>query len=160
MKSQFLQLPHDILKATHWLSLETGETISLSAQDKILWCWMKDRFEFFQSRGQSWFDNQQAIADATGCDRSTVRRFIDALVKHGYITIIKRIIRGCASSNSYQIVTDLQLIARPAKVLAMVPEVPVLPVDAQLGNEEDEDIFGSVVAHFEPPVMAQHAPSA
>lgn len=154
MTEAFLQIPHALLRASHWQSLTTAELIPLSSQDRILWCWMQDRHAFFTGNGRPWFDNQQAIADDTGCSRSTVRRFIADLVKHGYIRITKRKLRGCAESNSYEILAQLQLHSVPTtKVTPPVADVVEVVEVVVLATEED-DVFSDVVL-YDPPTCVK-----
>lgn len=85
MTESFCKLPRPLMAATQWVSLTTGEHLALSGQDKILWVWMKDRYDFFIAQRKDWFDNQDEIAKFTGCSVSTVKRFIGLLSKHGYM---------------------------------------------------------------------------
>lgn len=115
MTDTFCKIPHTIMAATHWVSLATGQHLTLSGCHKILWVWMKDRYDFFTSSGKDWFDNQDDIAEHTGCSVSTVKRFIQDLTKHGYLIKAQRKLHGCAVSNSYTIVQAL-VLATPKKV--------------------------------------------
>lgn len=109
MTEKFCKLTHEIMKATHWTSRTTGEQFKLTGDQKIMWVWMESRFHFFQSMGKHWFDNQDDIAIATGCDPSTVKRFITKLAKHGYIEIERQKGRGFIRSNKYEILAPLQV---------------------------------------------------
>lgn len=109
MTETFCKLTHEIMKATHWTSRTTGEQFKLTGDQKIMWVWMESRYRFFQSIGKDWFDNQEDIAAATGCDPSTVKRFIAKLTKHGYIEVQQQKGRGFIRSNNYKILAPLQV---------------------------------------------------
>ena len=125
MTESFCKMPRPLMAATQWVSLTTGEYLALSGQDKILWVWMKDRYDFFTRQHKDWFDNQDEIANYTGCSISTVKRFISNLLNHGYVKKAQRRVHGCAHSNSYTIVQDLVLapvIDATPKALPLVQE--------------------------------------
>jgi len=109
MTETFCKLTHEIMKATHWTSRTTGEQFKLTGDQKIMWVWMESRYRFFHSIGKDWFDNQEEIALATGCDPSTVKRFIAKLSQHGYIEVQRQKGRGFISSNNYKILAPLQV---------------------------------------------------
>lgn len=121
MTETFCKLTHEIMKATHWTSRTTGEQFKLTGDQKIMWVWMESRYRFFQSIGKDWFDNQEDIAAATGCDPSTVKRFITKLTQHGYIEVQRQKGRGFICSNNYKIIAPLQACA--GKVSASSPRV-------------------------------------
>lgn len=114
MTETFCKLTHEIMKATHWTSRTTGEQFKLTGDQKIMWIWMEMRYRFFLSKGKNWFDNQEDIAEATGCDTSTVRRFITKLTQHGYIEVQRQKGRGFIRSNNYKILAPLQVCAGKA----------------------------------------------
>lgn len=60
------------------------------------------------------------------CDPSSVKRFITKMTKHGYLLIEKRIIYGCAFSNSMTITHDL-ILAPVAPHKAIPKPVSVVP---------------------------------
>ncbi|NVZ95107.1 hypothetical protein HX819_27720 [Pseudomonas sp. D6002] len=109
MTEKFCKLTHEIMKATHWTSRTTGEQFKLTGDQKIMWVWMESRFHFFQFMGKHWFDNQDDIAVSTGCDPSTVKRFIAKLAQHGYIEVERQKGRGFIRSNKYEILAPLQV---------------------------------------------------
>ncbi|MGY1918891.1 DUF6945 domain-containing protein [Pseudomonas tolaasii] len=111
MTEQFCKLTHDMMRATHWTSRTTGEQFKLSGDQKVMWAWMEKRYEFFRSIGKDWFDNQDDIAMSTGCDPSTVKRFISKLTQHGYIEVERQKGRGFIRSNKYKILASLQVHA-------------------------------------------------
>lgn len=113
----FIKFPKTLLAATHWLSLTTGEDVQFTPSNKILWLHIKDRFDFFTSLGNEWFDNQEAIAAATGSNISTVKRFLADLTKHGYLKTSKKKVWGALSPTTTQSPkTLLELFARRARL--------------------------------------------
>jgi hypothetical protein len=112
MTEAFIKFPKALMAAMHYISLTTGEEVQFTPSNKILWLHIKDRFDFFTSLGNEWFDNQEAIATATGSNISTVKRFLADLTKHGYLKTSKKKVWGCAFSNNYTIAQDLVGIVR------------------------------------------------
>ncbi|MCH5488322.1 hypothetical protein [Pseudomonas syringae] len=79
--------PAPLLQAHHFLSLTTRQPVALSAQDKLLWVFVKDRHDYFTGEGKLWFDNQTVIASACGCSLTAAKAFISKLPQHGYLTV-------------------------------------------------------------------------
>jgi hypothetical protein len=130
MTETFCKLSHEIMRATHWVSKTTGQHLKLTGTQKIVWVHMTNRYEFFRSLGNEWFDDQEEIARDTGCDVSTVKGFIKLLVKHGYMVVGRKKLRGYVHSNSYKIIAPLQLRSKHASASA-----PVLSSgDVQVSN--------------------------
>ena len=153
MTDTFCKIPHTLMAATHWVSLTTGENLTLSGQDKLLWGWMKDRYDFFTSNSKDWFDNQDDIASRTGCSPSTVKRFIQRLTMHGYLKTSARRIHGFVSSNSYTIVQDL-VLAKPMEATPVEKEAPsALP----LVPEEQTPDYAPII--FQPAVTLVQVPA-
>jgi hypothetical protein len=133
-KDTFCQLPHKMMRATHWVSPITGELIKLEPSHKIIWLWMEPRFKYFNGTGKQYFDNQDEIAEATGTSISTVKRFVSLLQKHGCVEVGKKRLVGFIESNSYVIVRSLILHCdkdgkRVAQQVDMVSPPAVTVVD-------------------------------
>lgn len=109
MTETYCQLPDEIMRATHWISKTTGEVFSFTGDQKIIWAQMMRRYRFFSSQGKEWFDNQDKIAEAVGCSVNTVKRFLNALKKHGYLQVQKLRLRGFVCSNVYTITAELEV---------------------------------------------------
>lgn len=151
MSEQHCKISLDLLPAKHFISRTTGELLKLSAQDKLLWVWMKKRHDYFtKDLGNAWFDNQDAIADACGCDLSSVKRFITKLTKHGYLVVEKRRIHGCAFSNSMTITHDL--IPAPVAPHKAIPK-PVAVVPDQ-GREHVPDYAPIALPRLATPTLS------
>lgn len=143
MTEQFCKLAHDMMRATHWTSRTTGEQFKLSGDQKVMWTWMEKRYKFFRSIGKDWFDNQDDIAVSTGCDPSTVKRFISKLTQHGYIEVERQKGRGFIRSNKYKILAPLQV---------QVGKAPASPAKRSAGNlaaTAGAGLGGSIIASQE-----------
>lgn len=127
MSEEFCKISLDLLSAKHFISRATGELLKFSAQEKLLWAWMKKRHDYFTKKlGNAWYENQDTIAHDCGCDVSSVKRFITKLRQHDYLTIDKCRIHGCAHSNSMTITHDL--IPAPVAPHKAIPKpVAVVP---------------------------------
>jgi hypothetical protein len=69
--------------------------IEVTCIDKVVYTYMKKRFDFFKSRkadnhkGSSYFDKQKEIAEACGVDIKTVTRLVKKWKDNGYINYEK-----------------------------------------------------------------------
>jgi len=130
--SPYFAVYRELLTATGWNGLElvmvenekgklvpTGEVVEvvypLSCEDKIVWCWMLDRFQFFKEQNGVWFDNQDEIATYCGVGLSTVKRFIKKLIDSDVLHVEKKPMGGARVSNSYVITKDLMLVQKDKK---------------------------------------------
>jgi hypothetical protein len=116
----YLAAYKNIMSAVGFVNRYTGENIKLSAEQKIVWFYILDRYKFFKDKEQLYFDNQAEIALACGVSERTVLRCIKILSdsvddntgKHvgcGYVHIEQTRIGG-HKSNSYIILADLGLV--------------------------------------------------
>ncbi|WP_421534528.1 DUF6945 domain-containing protein [Pseudomonas marginalis] len=153
MTETFCKLRHEIMKATHWVSRTTGEQFKLTGDQKIMWVWMESRYRFFLSIGKDWFDNQEDIALATGCDPSTVKRFIAKLTQHGYIEVQRHKGKGFIRSNNYKILAPLQVCISKASTSSsrMIGEVAFPAVVDDFSNPviASQELAGDMVPVFE-----------
>lgn len=100
-EDNFLMLPNNILSLRKVKSKtvvgDDGEPVmvDVTAQDKIVYTYMKKRFYFFKAtkkdnkKGSSYFDKQKEIASACGVDVKTVQRVVAKWMEHGYIEHVK-----------------------------------------------------------------------
>jgi len=146
--SSYFAVYRELLTATGWNGLElvmakdekgkfvpTGEVVEvfypLSCEDKVVWCWMLDRFQFFKEQNGVWFDNQDEIATYCGVGLSTVKRFIKKLVISGVLHVEKKPMGGARFSNSYVITRDLLLVQKDKpKAPVQTKEQPQQPIQA------------------------------
>ncbi len=128
----FLKLPHSILRAKQAVSLATGELLPFSANDKIIFLYMKGRHDYFTGQGSQYFDSQQAIADACGLSVATVKRTIGTLRDHGYLAV-----KGSVQSNRYTFIADLKIVSTEGAAV-----LPQAANDVRIVEEEvDEPDF-------------------
>ncbi len=80
-----------------------------SAEQKLVWLYVLDRYKFFTDDKRAYFDNQIDIGNACGVSESTVKRFFRALREAGYLTAHETRIGG-HKSNSYVIARDLVIV--------------------------------------------------
>ncbi|WP_273806975.1 MULTISPECIES: DUF6945 domain-containing protein [unclassified Pseudomonas] len=86
---QFLKLPYDLLAATSFVS-STGEIVEITLQQKIIYCWMKQRCEFFTREKKEYFDNLDSVANELTINRKTVMDAIKLFTKHNILFAEKR----------------------------------------------------------------------
>lgn len=117
----YLPAYKNILSAKGFVGVEvekdTGEIAQVvkpfSAEQKLVWLYVLDRYKFFTDDKRAYFDNQIDIGNACGVSESTVKRFFRALREAGYLTAHETRIGG-HKSNSYVIHRDLVLVQEDA----------------------------------------------
>ncbi|WP_312341186.1 DUF6945 domain-containing protein [Stutzerimonas nitrititolerans] len=128
----YLPAYKNILSAKGFVGVEvekdTGEIKQVvkpfSAEQKLVWLYVLDRYKFFTDDKRAYFDNQIDIGNACGVSESTVKRFFRALREAGYLTAHETRIGG-HKSNSYVIVRDLVLVQEDkAKAPVQAKEQP------------------------------------
>jgi len=128
--STYLPAYKNILSAKGWIDLGTGETKVFSAEQKLVWLYVLDRYKFFTDDKRAYFDNQIDIGNACGVSERTVLRFFKDLKAAGYLQINQTRIGG-HKSNSYVIVRDLVLVQQDkAKTPIQAKEQPQQPTQA------------------------------
>lgn len=113
----YLPAYKNILSAKGFVGVEidkdTGEIKQVvkpfSAEQKIVWLYVLDRYKFFTDDKRAYFDNQIDIGNACGVSERTVLRFFKELNAAGYLQVNQTRIGG-HKSNSYVIVRDLVLV--------------------------------------------------
>ncbi|MBF8640115.1 DUF6945 domain-containing protein [Pseudomonas luteola] len=116
----YLPAYKNILSATGFVGVEivdkkTGEVRDVikpfSAEQKLVWLYVLDRYKFFTDDKRAYFDNQVDIAKACGVSERTVLRFFKDLSLSGYLQITQTRIGG-HKSNSYIVTKDLVLVQK------------------------------------------------
>lgn len=110
---------HSVVKSTHLLNLNTGSYERFPDVQKLVFHYMLDRWKFFRSQGNGYFDNQEDIAKACCVVRKTVGKAIKLLAECGYLQI-----KGKMSfnhrSNSYLFDKELKLsVMEKGEILEM-----------------------------------------
>jgi len=140
----YLYAYKNILSAVGFVNLYTGETIKLSAEQKIIWLYILSQYKFFKDEEKLYFENQADIALACGVSEKTVSRFINTLsdavdengkkVGSGYLQINQTRIFGGRKSNSYTLLRDLVLVQpekasnKPVEAFSSESNADVAPI--------------------------------
>ncbi|WP_407362081.1 hypothetical protein HKW97_13390 [Pseudomonas luteola] len=156
----YLPAYKNILSAIGWVNLSTGETKPLSAEQKLVWLYVLDRYKFFTDDKCAYFDNQVDIAKACGVSERTVLRFFKDLSLSGYLQITQTRIGG-HKSNSYVISRDLVLVQKQEyaskaptsaqaqrsseKATNIAPDVETVPVALVSDYNDGDEITGHLV---------------
>lgn len=117
----YLPAYKNILSAKGFVGVEvekdTGEIKQVvkpfSAEQKLVWLYVLDRYKFFTDDKRAYFDNQIDIGNACGVSERTVLRFFKELNAAGYLQVNQTRIGG-HKSNSYVIHRDLVLVQENA----------------------------------------------
>ncbi|MGE6659268.1 hypothetical protein ACQKEK_00785 [Pseudomonas sp. NPDC077408] len=121
----------------------TGElefkVLPLSAEQKLVWLYVLDRYKFFTDDKRAYFDNQIDIAKACGVSERTVLRFFKDLSLSGYLQINQTRIGG-HKSNSYVITRDLELVQKSKEHTQKPAPAPVAP-SATVSVSDDAPAF-------------------
>lgn len=150
----YLYAYKNILSAVGFVNPNTGETIKLSAEQKIIWLHILDRYKFFKDEDKPYFENQADIALACGVSEKTVSRFIKTLsdavdengkkVGSGYLQISQTRRFGGRKSNSYVLLSDLVLVQsekasnKPVQAISSESDADVAPTSKNASNDSIE----------------------
>lgn len=88
-QDQFLKIPYKILRASGYVN-KAGECVNMNLSDKVIYCHIKNRFEFFTKLGKEYFDTQQAIADAVHMDLKATGNILRKFIKNDLTIIYKK----------------------------------------------------------------------
>lgn len=78
-KNTWVRVSHELLKRK-----------DITANAKLVYSFMLDRYMFFNSNGKEYYENMQAIADALGMSRRTVGDSIKTLEELQLVRIFKK----------------------------------------------------------------------
>jgi hypothetical protein len=89
-KKPFIMLDHDVLKYKETKSrlVHSGnepETVSVTLLDKVLFIYMKTRYDWFTKNRNGYYESYQQIADGVGVEKKSVARFVHKWKEHGFI---------------------------------------------------------------------------
>lgn len=106
---RFIKFQYRLLCATHHISQTTGEELKLDPYTKLVYMFMRERFNGFKLKGSIYCDNQDYIAQMTGVSCVQVKRIIKLLTQHGVITSE---LSGAAAGKKllYRDIKDLDLV--------------------------------------------------
>ncbi len=157
--NQFLQLPYDLLSATGYVG-KGGVVVPITLQQKIIYCWMKQRCEFFAQDKREYFDNVDDIAESVKINRKTVMGAIKTFTDTGVLVASKKALGGNRAKWVFKRFSELVLIQPEQKAEKAVnaPAVSVpddavpagadwaceaVPLDAYAKFNPDEEDDGS-----------------
>lgn len=116
---QFLKLPYDVLDATGFIA-KGGEIVNITLQQKIVYCWMKQRCEFFAKDGREYFDNVDDIADSLKINRKTVLGSIQFFRDNGVLIADKKPLGGAREKWVFKRFCDISFVNTKDKAKAPV----------------------------------------
>lgn len=119
-QDQFLMIPYKILNAWGYQT-KHGKPVKMSSSDKIIYCYLKSRFQFFKGLGKEYFDTQQSIANFCCLDLKTTGLILRKFINNDITTIYKKPYNNYLK-NVYTNVGNLLLLAEKTTVLADVEE--------------------------------------
>lgn len=88
--SSYEKLPKSLRKSTE-----------LTAYQKLLYVYMLDKYMFFASKGQEFYESGETLAQEIGATRKTVQNCIDALIEKGMLKKTTRQKKGVIQECSY-----------------------------------------------------------
>lgn len=122
---QFLKLPYDLLAANSFVSSSTGEIVEISLQQKIIYCWMKQRCEFFTREKKEYYDALDSVADELTINRKTVMAAVALFIKHNVLFAEKRKAPGAREKWFFKHFNNLELVQsdKPSQKASTSPVV-------------------------------------
>ncbi|WP_286978149.1 hypothetical protein [Pseudomonas sp.] len=125
---QFLMLPYQLMKATGFNSVVTGELVTLSMNEKAVYTLMKSRATFFNEKGSDYYDSCDQIGMATGiASRTTVSKIINKFIEHGVIKADRVGRQGFIKKLIFKQVRELDLVAPSTPSTPSTPSAEVYP---------------------------------
>lgn len=145
---QFLKLPYELLAATSFIS-STGEIVEITLQQKVIYCWMKQRCDFFTRENKEYFDTLESVAAGLSIDRKTVMRAIDFFTKHGVLIAEKRKAIGTRQKWFFKRFNNLVLVQKE-NIAFKAPTSP-------LAERSEESNTNAQTAEYVEPELADEA---
>lgn len=87
--NQFLMVPYNLLSAAGYVKPD-GECKKMNLTDKIIYAYIRNRFQFFKSLGKEYFDTQQAIASVCNMDIKATGNILRKFIKEDLTKIYKK----------------------------------------------------------------------
>lgn len=106
-ENQFLMMPYKLLNAGGYVN-SNGECVKMNLSDKVIYAHLKNRFDFFKSLGNEYYDTQQSIADMCNMDLKATGNILRKFIEDGLTTVYKKRFNGYPK-NIYTYVPNLQL---------------------------------------------------
>jgi len=83
MADTFVKLSYELLKMKTYTDY-AGNEFKITPAIKLVYLYIKSRFDFFKSSGKDYYDTNKEIGIATGIDEQVVIRAVKELIKMGY----------------------------------------------------------------------------
>lgn len=106
-REQFLILPYNLLRSGGYVSKD-GECVKMNLTEKIIYTHLRNRYDFFTSQGNEYYDTQKDVADVCNMDIKAVGNVLRKFTTAGLTTIYKKIY-GNFVKNVYTSVPELDL---------------------------------------------------
>ena len=90
--SSFEKLPKALIRSTELTMLQ-----------KVLYTYMLDKFMFFSSRGQEFYESLDTLGEELGVNRTTIHRGLEGLIQIGYVKKITRKKKGAFLECVYEV---------------------------------------------------------
>lgn len=104
---RFLMMPYNLLSAAGYVKPD-GECKKMNLTDKIIYSYIRNRFQFFKGLGKEYYDTQQSIALMCNMDIKAVGNVLRKFIKDDLTKIYKKPY-GNFQKNVYVNVPALQL---------------------------------------------------
>lgn len=86
---RFLMIPYNLLSAGGYVKPD-GECKKMNLTDKIIYAYIRNRFQFFKGLGKEYYDTQQSIADMCNMDIKAVGNVLRKFIKDDLTKIYKK----------------------------------------------------------------------
>ena len=127
----YYAMDYDLSASAGFVSKETGEYVKLVPNDKFVYAYVRARVKYFvDEKKGSYYDTQEAIADALNMDVKSARNCLNKFIKHGIITAKKEKFRNF-SNWRYSEVTEMVLWKGSLKEPVVIESLPVKPAIKQ-----------------------------
>jgi len=134
-ENQFLMMPYKLLNAGGYVN-NNGECVKMNLSDKVIYAHLKNRFDFFKSLGNEYYDTQQSIADMCNMDLKATGNILRKFIEDGLTTVYKKRFNGYPK-NVYTYVPNLHLWYKDKKKGSQKAAVVVETLDFEYDFPED-----------------------
>lgn len=121
----YITFEKELLKIRAIVCVTSSVRLEMTGNLKILYRYMLDRYLFFYSLGNAFYDNQDDLADSLGMTKRTIVTLIKNLVDVGLIEKRTSRFAGANNSNAYIVydIFDKTKFNTAAAIKSCVPKV-------------------------------------
>ena len=135
----FLKIPQLLINASGYVN-NSGDVVKLNLSDKLVYAYMKSRFDFFMSLGKEYYDTQQSVADYCNMDLKTCGVILRKFEDNGVISIVKKP-QGNFLKNIYTYVDRMKLCGgRGAFEVVIKEKQCVVDKPVEINYPEDHNV--------------------